>query len=256
MKEKRNIMFDWLGPAIGIVLLDLVLSGDNAVVIGAAAAGLPKNRRLLAIVFGGGGAVVLRILFALAATLLLNVHYLGIIGGIILLFIGARLLLDRSKNQQEKYKEALEHKNQEYYSGSLDSKPPVSKKQRGFLSAIFTILIADVTMSLDNVLAVAGLAKETPLLLVGGLLLSIAILLVGSALVASLIDRFPWVLDIACLVVAWTAAHVFLGDEALKGFVEQHPWLQFVVIAVALLSVVLVDGYLFFRDRPKRPEAA
>src|SRR5436305_14205765 len=93
-EECTDHMIDWLGPIVGIVLIDLVLSGDNAVVIGAAAAALPPQQRLIAIVVGGGGAIILRIFFALAATVLLQMPYLGIVGGIILLAIAVRLLAD------------------------------------------------------------------------------------------------------------------------------------------------------------------
>src|SRR5215470_12489517 len=89
-------MIDWLGPILGIVLVDLVLSGDNAVVIGAAAAALPPRQRLTAIVIGGGGAIILRIFFALAAGVLLQLPYLGVVGGLILLVIAIRLLADQS----------------------------------------------------------------------------------------------------------------------------------------------------------------
>ncbi len=89
-------MLDWLGPILGIVLVDLILSGDNAVVIGAAAAALPARHRLVAIGVGGGGAIVLRIFFALAATVLLQLPYLDIVGGILLLVIAIRLLTDRN----------------------------------------------------------------------------------------------------------------------------------------------------------------
>lgn len=242
-------MFEWLGPAAGIVLVDLVLSGDNAVVIGAAAAGLPRNRRLLAILLGGSGAVVLRILFALAATMLLNLHYLGIIGGIILLFIAIRILLDRSKEQQQ----AAEHVGHD----TKEQDPalphiPRPRSRNSFWGSILTILIADVTMSLDNVLAVAGLAKETPLLLIGGLTLSITILLIGSALVAELINRLPWLLDVACLVIAWTAAHILLSDQAISHIVARYPWLNVAIIAFALLFIIICDFCLFTRNEQEK----
>ncbi|HWS83809.1 MAG TPA: YjbE family putative metal transport protein, partial [Ktedonobacteraceae bacterium] len=200
-------MVDWLGPIIGIVLIDLVLSGDNAIVIGAAAAALPPRQRLTAVVVGGGGAIILRIFFTLAASVLLQLPYLGVVGGIILLVIAIRLLTDCSSIlYHSKQKTALAG---EQADPDTDVVAPKSDSM-GLLMAIFTILVADVMMSLDNVLAVAGLAGGNLILLVAGLALSITILLTGSALVAILITRLPWLLDIACLIVGWTAANIFL----------------------------------------------
>ena len=198
-------MIDWFGPIIGIVLIDLVLSGDNAVVIGAAAAALPPRQRLTAIVLGGGGAIVLRIFFALAATLLLQLPYLGVVGGIILLVIAIRLLANRStilSHSKQQTSLAGEQTDSDVLASKLES--------RGLFMSILTIFLADVMMSLDNVLAIAGLAGGNLIFLVSGLALSITVLLVGSALVALLIARLPWLLDIACLVIGWTASkHLF-----------------------------------------------
>src|SRR5215813_6674515 len=143
-------MIDWLGPIIGIVLIDLVLSGDNAVVIGAAASILPPRQRLTAIALGGGGAIILRIFFALVATILLQFPYLGVVGGITLLVIAVRLLADRtimlcpSKHNTSLAKEQAQ-------TNVLVSKSGI----RGLLLSICMILLADVMMSLDNVLAIA-----------------------------------------------------------------------------------------------------
>ena len=181
-------MLEMLGIIGGIVLVDLVLSGDNALVIGAAAASLPRQQRWTAILTGGIGAIVLRIAFTLVAAALLQLPLLQAIGGILLVVIAIKLLLDREhdlrkrQGSAESDTEALATDNQ-------------GNPQRGFMSALLTIIVADVTMSLDNVLAVAALASEHIPLLIGGLLLSILILLVGSALVAELINRLPWLLD-------------------------------------------------------------
>ena len=174
-------MLEVLGIIGGIVLVDLVLSGDNALVIGAAAASLPRQQRYAAILAGGIGAIVLRILFTLAAALLLQLPLLQAIGGALLIAIAIKLLLDR-EHDREKHAAASEATSE---VAPMSAESGVKQGvQRGFLSALLTIVVADVTMSLDNVLAVAALASEHIPLLIGGLLLSILILLIGSALVA------------------------------------------------------------------------
>src|SRR6476646_1704973 len=131
-------MLEVLGIIGSIVLVDLVLSGDNALVIGAAAASLPRQQRWRAIALGGAAAIVLRILFAAMAALLLTLPLLQALGGLLLLFIAARLLAGRSASHAAAYAETHEA-------------PQASKT---FLGALHTILIADVTMSLDNILAI------------------------------------------------------------------------------------------------------
>ncbi len=227
-------MLQILGAIAGIVLVDLALSGDNALVIGAAAAYLPRRQRLLAIIFGGVGAVVLRIAFAIAATLLLELPLLQAIGGAILLVIAIRLLAEREPPRNKDQKQGGKEEKQE--------------KQRGFLGAVLTILIADVTMSLDNVISVGALAHGEILYLMIGILLSIIILMFGSALVAELMGRLPWLLDIAALVLAWTGGHMLLEDIRLGPILEQQPWTEFVIPAVTIGIVLAADIILRLRD--------
>ena len=240
-------MLEVLGIIGGIVLVDLVLSGDNALVIGAAAASLPRQQRWTAILTGGIGAIVLRIVFTLIAAALLQLPLLQAIGGILLVAIAIKLLLDREHELRKK-------------QGSAESDPEAQAMgnqgsqgnqgaQRGFMSALLTIIVADVTMSLDNVLAVAALASEHIPLLIGGLLLSILILLVGSALVAELINRLPWLLDVAALVLGWTASNMILHDQRLGPILDQHSWTAFVIPGVILGVILAAD--IFFRLRRK-----
>ena len=239
-------MLEVLGIIGGIVLVDLVLSGDNALVIGAAAANLPRQQRYAAILAGGIGAIVLRILFTLAAALLLQLPLLQAIGGALLIAIAIKLLLDR-EHDREKHAAASEATSEaESASAGSGVKQGV---QRGFLSALLTIIVADVTMSLDNVLAVAALASEHIPLLIGGLLLSILILLIGSALVAELINRLPWLLDVAALVLGWTASNMILHDQRLGPILDQHSWTAFVIPGVILGVILAAD--IFFRLRRK-----
>jgi YjbE family integral membrane protein len=243
-------MLEVLGIIGGIVLVDLVLSGDNALVIGAAAASLPRQQRYAAILAGGIGAIVLRILFTLAAALLLQLPLLQAIGGALLIAIAIKLLLDR-EHDREKHAAASEATSEVASEVAPMSAESGVKQgvQRGFLSALLTIVVADVTMSLDNVLAVAALASEHIPLLIGGLLLSILILLIGSALVAELINRLPWLLDVAALVLGWTASNMILHDQRLGPILDQHSWTAFVIPGVILGVILAAD--IFFRLRRK-----
>lgn len=184
----------FIAAAGGIALVDMVLSGDNALVIGAAAGKLPRSQRLIAIAWGGLGAIAMRIALAIVATELLTVRYLQAFGGIILFFVAVRILLPERE----------------------DTRPNRSSDR--LLPAIATILVADITMSLDNVLAVGALAAGNIPLLVGGLIFSMALLFVASTVVARLMDYFAWLLDAAAIVLAWTAANLVLEDSSVSNW--------------------------------------
>lgn len=227
-----------LGAIGGIVLVDLALSGDNALVIGATAAGLPVRQRAMAIGAGGAGAIVLRATFAIIATLLLQFPLLQALGGLLLLLIAVRLLIDRNNKQ---------HGTQTIAEAGLAGEEAARggrQATRGFFGALLTILVADVTMSLDNVLAVGALAAGQLPLLVAGLVLSMALLLIGSALVATLIGRLPWLLDVAALVLGWTAGNMVLHDLRLAPFWNTIPWSAVIVHAVAIGGVLAADVLL------------
>lgn len=231
-------MLDLLGAIGGIVLVDLVLSGDNALVIGAAASGLHRRQRILAIALGGTAAILLRITFAIAATLLLGLPLLQALGGLLLIVIAVRLLMDRSDPAHAPDAPAV--------PGSSPMPPP----SEGLLRALLTIVVADVTMSLDNVLAVGALAHGNIPVLVIGLLLSVALLLAGSALVAELIGRLPWLLDLAALVLGWTAAHMILADSRVAPLLAHVP-LREVWLPALLIGVVLAAD-VWLRLRPAK----
>jgi len=228
-------VLELLGAVGGIVLVDLALSGDNALVIGAAAANLPEGRRRAAIVLGGVMAILLRIALGAAATLLLQIPLLQTLGGAVLIVIAVRLLAARNK--------ANDRANASQKASARDTG---SSK---FIGAIVTILVADVTMSLDNVLAVGALAAGNILLLAAGLLLSMSLLLIGSTLVASLIGRLPWLLDAAALVLGWTASRLILEDPRLSPALSSLPRPDLLVPASALALVLVADLYLRLRQR-------
>ncbi len=218
----------------GIFLLNLVLSGDNVIVIGAAAAEAPKRQRLYAILIGGLGAVVLRILLASLATILLNIQWLQTAGSIALLVIAIRLLTSRYQNEDKQ-----------------SDKTP-NKEQRSFFVVTMTILIADLTMSLDNVLAIGALANGNLSVLTIGILLSLIFLSLGSTIVAALIERFKWLIDIAALVLAWTSASMILSDLQSSGILEHLPWLQIVVPVITFAIVIAADIFFTMRNRHQR----
>jgi YjbE family integral membrane protein len=239
-------VLELLGAVGGIVLVDLALSGDNALVIGAAASSLPRRQRWLAIATGGAGAIVLRICFAILATLLLTVAFIQALGGLILLVIAVRLLAD-SQNGHEA--EETAHSEEEEI---VRANAPV---RRGLWAALVTILLADVTMSLDNVLAIGALAHGDIPLLVVGLLLSIGILLVGSALVAELIQRLPWLMDVAALVLGWTAANMLHHDQQVGPFLDQFPWANVAIPVFTIGFVLVADIVLRLRARARKRQA-
>lgn len=231
-------MLGFLGALGGIILVDLALSGDNALVIGAAAAGLPARQRTKAILLGGAGAIVLRIVFAIAATLLLQLPFVQALGGLVLLYIAARLLMERSGPHEERIEE----------QGKLVPRAEGASASPTFVRALLTILVADVTMSLDNVLAIGALAHGDLPILIVGLLLSIALVLAGSALVASLIQRLPWLLDVAALVLGWTAANMVAHDLRLGPALHQLiPHVEIVLYVLGVGAVLAVDVYLRMR---------
>ncbi len=221
----------FFASAAGILLIDLVLSGDNALVIGATASRLPRASRMLAIILGGVGAVFFRLILATVATELLQVSLLRAIGGVILIVIAIRLLVGQGDDQSARF-----------------------ESQNRLLPAILTILLADATMSLDNVLAVGALAHGDIWLLVAGLLVSMALLFVASALIAQIVERFTWLIDLAAAVLAWTAAGLFLDDALVKSQLPAlEPWGLYVRLGAVAL-VLVID--LFLRLRRSRAAAS
>jgi YjbE family integral membrane protein len=223
----------FFAAAASILLIDLVLSGDNALVIGATASRLPRSRRMFAIVLGGIGAVIFRLILASVATTLLQVSLLRAIGGVILLVIAVRLLVGVDDNQGGRF-----------------------QAHNNLLPAVLTILLADATMSLDNVLAVGALAHGDIWLLVAGLIVSMALLFVASALIAQIVERFTWLIDLAAAVLAWTAAGLILEDALVRStFPTLKDWDLYVRLG-AVAFVLVIDLILrLARRRDKASEA-
>jgi YjbE family integral membrane protein len=229
--------FRVLAAGASIVLVDLVLSGDNALVIGAAASRLPRRQQTVAIIWGGVGAFLLRFALAAVATELLRIPFLQALGALIVLAVAVRILLPDEVGGSR-------------WRRSSDR----------MLRAILTIVVADVSMSLDNVLAVGALAAGRVLLLAGGLAVSILALFVASAVVTVIIRRLWWLLDLAALVLGWTAAQMLVNDPWLQGWIVRldvasrvRMVLPLAVYALCLLVVVIAD--LVLRLVPRRRDA-
>lgn len=176
-----------------VILIDVILSGDNAIVIGMAVAGLPAAQRNKIIVYGILAATILRILFASVAVQLLQIIGLTLAGGILLLWVAWKMW----RELRAQAKAAKEGAN-----GGEEAAKPAPKTQR---EAVMQIIIADLSMSIDNVLAVAGAAREHPYILGFGLVLSIALMAVASKAIARLLDRFHWIAYVGLIIIAYVA---------------------------------------------------
>lgn len=190
-----------------VVLIDLVLAGDNAIVVGMAAAGLPPDMRRKAIIIGIGAAAALRIMFAFFATKLLGVIGLTLAGGILLLWVCWKLWREIRAGHHLETEEA--------HAALEDTPAATGTKTLG--QALSQIVIADVSMSLDNVLAVAGTARDHTWVLIVGLVLSVALMGVAANFVARIMKRAPWIAYVGLIVIAWVAARMIF-DGGLEMF--------------------------------------
>jgi YjbE family integral membrane protein len=217
-----------------IILTNVVLSGDNAVVIALAARSLPPQQQKKAIFWGSAAAIVLRIVLTLVAVKLLALPYLKIIGALLLFWIGVQLLLEEEEEVE-------------------DGKEP---EQKGMMSAVRTILIADLVMSLDNVLAVAAAAKDSVTLLVLGLGISIPLIIFGSTLLLKLMERFPIIITLGGALLGYLAGEMLVTDPAVAtwlGAPVSHAVAN-VAGAVGAAAVVLIG--LVMRRRSSGQAAA
>lgn len=194
---------------IQVLLIDLVLAGDNAIVVGALAAGLPADQRKKVIVIGVVAALVLRIVFALAVSWLLGIVGLVLAGGLLLLWVAWRMYRDIHHG------EAGESPGSPEIVGDEDSGLPAAKS---FAAAAWSVAIADVSMSLDNVLAVAGAAREHPGILIVGLIFAVALMGVAANIIAQYIERYRWIAWVGLAVIVYVA-----GKMIWEGFHEVQP---------------------------------
>jgi len=205
----------WLG-LMKIVWINIILSGDNAVVIALAARALPPEQQKKAVMFGSGAAVVLRIVLTVVAAKLLALPFLQIAGGLLLLYIGVQLL----SGEEEGDGEGKEH-------GSL-------------AAAIRTILIADLVMSLDNVIAVAAAASGDMILLILGLAISIPLVIFGSTLMIKVMERFPIIVMLGAALIGWVGGETIVEDASLHDVLAANGWLHYAAAAAGAFLVVAI----------------
>ncbi|RZI69316.1 MAG: TerC family protein [Variovorax sp.] len=214
----------WIG-LVKIVWINIILSGDNAVVIALAARSLPPHQQQKAVLFGSGAAVVLRIVLTVVAAKLLALPYLQIIGGMLLLWIGVQLLGDEEEDNGD------------------------AKEYGTLMSAVRTILIADLVMSLDNVIAVAAAAQGSMVLLVLGLAISIPLVIFGSTLMIKLMERFPIIVMIGAALIGWVGGETIVNDVSLRAVLAANPWLHYAAAAAGAAFVVAIGRMLQNRAR-------
>jgi YjbE family integral membrane protein len=206
-----------LSALLQVIMIDLVLAGDNAIIIGLAAAGLPKDQRAKAILIGIVAATVLRIIFAAATTQLLQIVGLLLAGGILLLWVCWKMWreLRAGHGEEVQAEEALTGADVDK-GGRVAGAAP----RKTFAQAAWQIVVADVSMSLDNVLAVAGAAREHPEILIFGLVLSIALMGIAASFIARLLQRHRWIAYVGLAIILYVA-----GEMIYRGALEVWPLL-------------------------------
>jgi YjbE family integral membrane protein len=217
---------------LAIIVIDLVLAGDNAIVIALAARKLPQHLQMKAVVWGTVGAIAVRVAMTMIVVALLRVPGLMLAGGLLLVWIAYKLLASDD-------------------GGHGDTGQAAKANVTGFWGAIRTIVIADAVMGLDNVLGVAGAAQGSFLLVVLGLLISIPIMVWGSTLILRLVDRYPVIVYLGAGVLAWTAARMILAEPLVKERIVELPWVPWVV-DVVIIGGVLLSGWLHDRRTRRR----
>lgn len=211
-----------------IIIIDILLGGDNAVIIALASRKLPLHQRNKAIFWGVFAAIALRVVLIFFALQLLKVPYLKIVGGVLLLWIGVKLLMPEKDDGHE-----------------VDA-------ASNLLGAVKTIIVADAVMSLDNVIAIAGAAKDSIGLVIFGLVVSVPIIVWGSKLVLTLMDRFPWVIMGGAALLGWIAGDMAVGDVVTKDWVAANAaWLKYGAPVIGAVGVVVVGKLLASRAKPR-----
>ncbi|NDP62453.1 TerC family protein [Polaromonas sp.] len=229
MEEFMTASF-WL--AVGqIIMIDILLGGDNAVVIALACRNLPAQQRTKGIIYGTAGAIVLRVILIAFALALLSIPYLKIVGALLLLWIGVKLLVPEDEGEH-----------------NINS----SDKLWG---AVKTVIIADLVMSVDNVLAIAGAAQgahqEHQLaLVIFGLLVSIPIIIGGSQLVLKLMERFPVVITLGAMLLGWIAGQMAYTDPAFKPYLPEGAYWGYAVAAAGALLVLVMGKVIQAGRKP------
>ena len=207
-------------PILQIIAIDIVLGGDNAIVIALACKNLPESQRKLGVFYGAIGAIILRVIMVFFASTLLLISGLKIIGGILLLWIGIKLILDNKK----------------------ESSLNVSQENSLF-GAIKTIIIADFVMSLDNSVAIAGAADGNIYLVIFGLLLSVPIIIWGSSIILKLIDKYPIIIYLGAALLGWISGDMIQTDILTTSYLDANEVLKYFPFIGSLF--VILYSYIF-----------
>ena len=239
MLEELMTQAFWVGLA-KIIGVNVILSGDNAVVIALAARSLPQKQQTQAVIWGSAAAIVMRVILTLFAVALLTLPWLKLVGSLLLFWIGVKLLIPEEG----------------------DEDIPASDQ---LLSAIKTILVADLVMSLDNVIAVAAAAGGSVVLLILGLAISIPLVIFGATLLLKLMERFPVIITIGAGLIGWVAGEMLVADSALEGwftglgvqYVKAHPKVGgfSLEILAGIVGIVIVVGLGTFIGKRKTAAA-
>ena len=220
---------DW-NAILQIILIDILLGGDNAVIIALACRNLPARQRRVGIVWGAAGAIVLRVILITAAVALLQVPFLKLIGGVLLLWIGIKLIAPADDGQGHE---------------------KLASSDR-LLAAVKTIIVADFVMSLDNVIAIAGAAEQADPgqrtgLVVFGLLVSVPFIVFGAQIILKLLDRFPVIVTAGAALLGWIAGGLIVGDPIAAPALPPGDALKYAAATAGALFVVLAGRWLALR---------
>lgn len=200
-----------------IILLDLALGGDNSIVIGMAAKGLPPHLQKKVIFWGTAGAIIARAILAVLLVWLLQIPYLKTIGGVVLIYIGMKLIGHNGKEEE------------------------MEVEAKGTLwGAIQTVIVADVIMSLDNVLGIVAATNGDIVMLIIGMLISVPIIIVGSSVVVKIMDRFPWIIFAGSLVIGWAAGSMIATDEYVA-----LPEAYALYMKIGMTALVAAGGWIW-----------
>lgn len=225
-----NFGLEFWSSFISIIVIDLILSGDNAVVIALAVRSLPREKRQKAIFVGSGAAVLLRIILTFFAIQLLGIPYLKLIGGVMIIWIAVKLFLEDSSDHND------------------------IKSAEGFFKAIRVILVADFVMSLDNVIAVAAASKGSLALIIFGLILSIPLVVGTSTFLLKLIDRYPVIIMIGAAVLGKVGGEMIISDPIVVKFLAPSKMVTYAFEAFCVVGVI-ISGKLLVRWKIRKEEA-
>jgi len=225
LKMPSGSVLRLLTDCFSIIVIDVLLAGDNALVIAMAVRGLPQHQRRIATIFGAAAAVVLRVILTIAAARLLGVEFLKLVGGALVIWIAVKVLVDASGPKHE------------------------TPARNHFLHAIWIIVVADITMSLDNILAVAGAARGSVPLIIFGLSLSIPFIVFSSNLISILMDRYPALLYFGAAILGKVGGEMILTDPYVVRTLHPSELLTYLAEALAIAGILVVGKLLSGRRR-------